>query len=634
MTSHGEPVYLVSNFREALSILENLRASSTPGRGMRHLHERPVVEALRGSEAEAVTGGVAGEFPVLCRVDRSVAAEVDDVQQRCVPLSGIQAFVFRTGADRDQFAGKMFENVSVHGRMMAVVPELFVHPGPPRFQAGHRTNEVGSNPSWARADALAGAAGAVLALSGQRPEIAQMARCFFLGEPGTPVTLAALAGAIDAPDGPWVDAGTCAGAVAFRLRSARGQDPLGVIELFVSALGAAGYAGDILDRFREYVAAIITDRRPRRSQDLADSGDLLLRSLLLFVQRDRLDEILDDTADGLPPGQSVHLAAVALGGLREGVARMPSALKSRCQDALGDFASAIETDPTAPPDRFGAQLAALLPPEPASPPPSRSIADLVRQLEASASALGLGDPLLDDGIIGSCSEPPLVARIAALPADDGGRQHLALLVSVGEVEDDRLLREALKGTLYAQGGSFLWLPDGANRVEVAFLIDKDLTDDLPKALARNVEVVRRWLAASAASAAAPDETLGKARGGATGEVRKRNGRKAASGGRGKRTSVGKAGTPDQSVHDAAGHVQLEPAIAESPAPATKKRASGKRSTKPKSSIGPVQEELLADLTATLRPAGEQADKMTAARRPDATEANSDDGSSRADGTGQ
>lgn len=629
MTPPSDYVCLVSNFREALSILENLRASSVPGRGMRHLRRRPVVESLRASEVEMVTGGLAGEFPVLCRVERSIQPVADAFQSGCVPLSRIVAFVFGSEAKREIFTGKLLENASTEGLRTEVAPHLFGAAGPPRFQAARPERPESPEPGWARADALAGAAGAVLALCRHRPATAPAARAFLLGEPGLPISPRALSAALDAPEGPWEEPCTAASAVAFALRSTRGQDPLEALEMFVDALGRAGYPGDRLAKFRQYVTDIVMDRRPRRPQELADAGDILLRALLVFLQRERLDEILDDSADGVPPGHLVHLVATALGGLREGLARMPSAMKSAFAGALGEFAGAIEDDPAGSSLMWAERLVAVLPPEapperppapPEAPPGPQApptVTDLVKLLEGAASDLGLVDAASDHGVIGTCPSTRLVARIAPLTVGAAQPTRPVLLVSVGGMEDSVLLREALKGAVRARPGSFLCLREGEDHIELAFPIDLAATGQLADALAGNVDVVRQWRSASERTAGGQGEKPSKGRRKATRGTTKTGGRTSASGADPTAESAGEnAGPVPPGEAEAVTARPGGPTVDPSAAPYGK-RSPTKRSGRRKTAQGPVPPDHLATASEAATAATEPSGSAVGAQAPDA-----------------
>lgn len=512
MSSDSLGPHLVSNFRESLSILESLRASARPGRGMRHLARRPVVDALRASELTAVTGGLDGEFPVLCRVDAS-ACSAGDLQAACIPLGRIAAFVFRTEDERDQVAGKMFENISTDGLPMEVAPELFGREGPSRCGEESTDLAAGEAPDWIRADALAGAVGAALALAHRRPEAVAAATAFLDGGGGLSVDFSAFVNALLSPDGPWDTPGTAVAAVTSSLRGMPGQDPMELVDLYADALEASGYAADNLDRFKNFVSDVVSSRRARRPQDLADGGDLLLRALLLVLQRDRMDEILDDLADGVPPGPTVHLTAAALAGFREGLARMPSAIKQPFRDVLGEFASAVEANPSARAEDLAAPLKERLPAVPAaeaatSPTrdtaaPSGSadgggpIAALVLELQSVAEALGLSQARTEDGILGTCERTGVGALISSLPDSAAEAPRLGLRVVLGAIGGGALVREALSGALLAEPGSVLWLSPSSSNLELVFPIRQGAEQQVPLALRRNVDLARRWVAAAA-----------------------------------------------------------------------------------------------------------------------------------------
>ena len=514
MSSDGLGPYLVSNFRETLSILESLRASARPGRGMRHLARRPVVDALRASELAAVTGGLDGEFPVLCRVEAS-ACLVGDLQAACIPLGRIAAFVFRTEDERDLVAGKMFENISTNGLHMEVAPGLFGRQGPSRCGEGSTTVAAGEAPDWIRADALAGAVGSVLTLAHRRPEAVAAATAFLDGGGGFSVDLTAFVNALLSPHGPWNTPGTAVAAVTSSLRGMPGQDPMELVDLYAEALGASGYAADNLDRFKNFVSDVVSSRRARRPQDLADGGDVLLRALLLVLQRERMDEILDDLADGVPPGPTVHLTAAALAGFREGLARMPSAIKQPFRDLLGEFASAVEADPSARVEDLAAPLKAQLPAVPApegATLPTRdttapsgsadgngSVAAMARELQSVADALCLSQARIEDGILGTCERTGVGALISSLPGSATEAPRLGLRVVLGAIGGGALVREALSGALLAEPGSVLWLSPDSGDLELVFPIGEGAEQRVPLALSRNVALARRWVAAAAPS---------------------------------------------------------------------------------------------------------------------------------------
>ena len=78
--------FFVSNFRETLSILESLRVGKNPGRGMRHLASRPIIEdALRASETDLITNGRDGEFPILLEVSDTTKIGRQGQQVAIVP---------------------------------------------------------------------------------------------------------------------------------------------------------------------------------------------------------------------------------------------------------------------------------------------------------------------------------------------------------------------------------------------------------------------------------------------------------------------------------------------------------------------------------------------------------------------
>jgi hypothetical protein len=421
----------------------------------------------------------------------------------------------------------MFENVSTDGLCMEVEPALFGQEGPSRFHAEPADGVVGETPDWIRADALSGAVGTVLSIAHRRHDAAAAAGAFLDGAGVLPVDLPALANALLSPDGPWNTPGTAVAAVTSSLRGLPGQDPLELVDLYAEALRGCGYAPDNIERFRNFVSDVITSRRARRPQDLADGGDVLLRALLLVLQRDRMDEILDDLADGVSPGPAVHLTAAALAGFREGLARMPSAIKQPFRDVLGEFAAAMEADPSARPEDIAAPLKARLPAASATETPtttrgavvvpsSAPVGDgpapaLAHELQSLAETLGLSQARPEEGKLGTCPHTHVAVLISPLPSEGAQPPGLGLRVVLGHIAGGALVRKALSGALEAERGSVLWLPPGSDNLELVFPIGADTEQHLPRALSRNVELARRWHAAAAspersAAGDAPVET--------------------------------------------------------------------------------------------------------------------------------
>jgi hypothetical protein len=194
---------------------------------------------------------------------------------------------------------------------------------------------------------------------------------------------------------------------------------------------------------------------------------------------------------------------------------------------------------------------------------------------------------------------------------------LALLVSVGEVADAALLREALKGAVHARRGSFLWLPDGAGLIELAFPFDSDLAGDLAAVLAHNLELVRRWLSSSEATERAKEASSGKGR--RAPATRARKGSAGADGGaaRSRRAAPADTVAPSAADPEASGQAEAAPEIAAPPVPSVKKkRAPGKRTTRPKAAGAPVQEDLLAPPAAGPPPTAEEPDPSAGDPSPD------------------
>lgn len=565
MTGNGHMHLLVSNFRECMAILESLRASRRPGRGMRHFSARPVISAaLRQSEVTEVTGGIEGEFPVLCIADSECLTGPDGAQADCVPLSRIRGFAFRTEQERDLVAGKMFENLSTDGVTLEVAPALFGDEGEPRFRADPGGGISAETAEWNRADAIAGAVAAVLSLLASRPDATAAARDFLRDDGVLPVRLGTLVGA-SVPDVGSSESslGTAVAQVTFNLRGQTGQEPLEVLDCLVEALGAAGHDEASLGKFRSFVGDVVTARRARKANDLSDDGDVLLRSLLLLLQRDRADEILGDRADGAMPGVRVHLTAMALAGFREGLARMPTVLKHSLRGPLGNFAAALENEPLSSPlPLVGAFLDALpglgdVPDRGTSaaandqPPQGRGeagpITDLaIAELTAVANACGLSVGQHENGKLGTCTETGITATASVRQTGGGATATGEPLVSVviGQVTDTPLVREALAGALLARPGSTLWLPPGEEEFELVFRLDASVPAEAGAALRAHIELARRWHAAAAAARTSKDPVdEGKPSDPATAPKAARKPRKASAPRRKKKTTEGDASLP-------------------------------------------------------------------------------------------
>lgn len=328
--------YAVSNFREMLSILESLRVSVLPGKGMRHFGARPVVlRALRATEAPLVTRAQQGEFPILLQLAETGDAGLQPSLERTLPLSAVERVFFRQASDRDILLNRTFENASPRGLNLEVDESLFGQEGEPRFLP---LDEIPSEEpaSWRQADWICGGLAAALAAARLHPRLPSPEHWLLTSGFGRDlVDLLDQSAARDQPAGALVD--------LLARESGRG-DLYGetLLEMALDVLDEVGSNRDILDAFAKHVRAVLASDVARKPGELTDEGDIALRALSLLIQRPTTADVLEDRVNGEFPGLCVFLTAALLSGVREGLARLPWQLKSTEAEVISGLGAAIE----------------------------------------------------------------------------------------------------------------------------------------------------------------------------------------------------------------------------------------------------------------------------------------------------
>ena len=337
--SSGER-FLVSNYRELISCLEGLRVPKHPGRGLSQLPGRPVINApLRTSEAEAITGGITGEFPVMISVAADEVGPAVDVQERSIPLDRVRAIVFQTEEHRDRLINRSFDNASPEGLLLHVDSAIFGGDGPTRFDAAfHADHKTASG--WARTDSTCGAIAALLALADQRPQARQYVTEFINGT----LPDLNLADVMDAPSSSPMARSLVQ--VMRKVHAEQGHDPALLLDQLAEALADGGLPPEEVARFHAHVTGILNSDRVRRKGALSDDKNVVLRALLLVTQRETVLEVADDRIGEELPGLRVHIIALALAGLREGLAHLPASLKNSHRAVLGLIAAELENGET------------------------------------------------------------------------------------------------------------------------------------------------------------------------------------------------------------------------------------------------------------------------------------------------
>lgn len=329
--------FLVSNFREMLTILECLRVSHEPGRGMRHLERRPAVEgALRSSEAELIINGKDGEFPILLEVEGIGIGHELDRQAETVPLSAVKHVFFQSEKDRDIALNRSFENASFDKLELTINESLFSASGEPRFsKAGDPANR--ETESWRNADWVCGGLAAALEAGRVHPECSKL---------GASQLLPGLVGAIGEKGSGMIPAQleTLEKLVELLSQNSGSGDLYGedLLEQSMSALRKGNIQEAVLDSFAERMRAILSSDIARKPGELTDEGQIALRALSILIQRPTTHDVLEDRVSGDFPGPQVFVMAAFLSGVREGLARLPWGIKANDMEALGEIGARIE----------------------------------------------------------------------------------------------------------------------------------------------------------------------------------------------------------------------------------------------------------------------------------------------------
>lgn len=407
-----------------LSILESLRVSVLPGKGMRHLGARPVVQrALRATEAPLVTRAQQGEFPILLQLAETGDAGLPPSLERTLPLSAVERVLFRQASERDILLNRSFENASPHGLNLSVDESLFDHEGEPRFLA---LDEVpsGEPASWRQADWICGGLAAALAAARLHPGLSRPEHSLLASGSGRDlVDLLDQSAARDRPAGALVD--------LLARESGRG-DLYGetLLEMALDVLDRAGSDRDILDAFAKHVRAVLASDVARKPGELTDDGDIALRALSLLIQRPTTADVLEDRLKGEFPGPNVFLTAALLSGVREGLARLPWQLKSTDAGVTSGLGAAIENASGRP-----GSIASLIgmPERPVGSPPDDAT-DAMELPAAGSRVLSLEICALNARSIASraliaLADSPANWRIVC---DDTGMLHLRVVLDPAE----------------------------------------------------------------------------------------------------------------------------------------------------------------------------------------------------------
>ena len=416
--------YAVSNFREMLSILESLRVSMLPGKGMRHLGARPVVqEALRATEEPLVTRAQQGEFPILLQLADTGDAGLQPSLERTLPLSGVKRVLFRQASDRDILLNKTFENASPRGLNLEIDESKFGHEGEPRFLP---LDEVPSTDpaSWHQADWICGGLAAALAAARFHPGLPRPEHSLLTCVLGLDlVDLLDQSAARDQRKGALID--------LLARESGRG-DLYGetLLEMALDVLDEDGPNRNRLDAFAKHVRAVLASDVARKPGDLTDEGDIALRALSLLIQRPTTADVLEDRVNGEFPGLDVFLTAALLSGVREGLARLPWQFKSTEAEVISGLGAAIENASGQPGSI--ASLIGMLGRAAGSAPD-----DPVREMKASAPGskvlsleiCRLNDRSIADRALKAIADSPANWRIVC---DGTGILHLRILLDAAE----------------------------------------------------------------------------------------------------------------------------------------------------------------------------------------------------------
>lgn len=342
MSNETTAYYLPTNFREAFTILESYRVAPCPGRGMRHISQRPVLsDGLRETEGVIITAGKPGEFPILLELKDSLSLSQADAsfQTDVLPLAKIHTMVFRHQDELDLFASKSFDNASMEGVPVAVCPALFSLPGDARFLAGPKSAQV-ETAGWKYADQICGLVAAVLKAADVHPAARSIPVVAMVPGFKPAVILELISRNPDARDP--------AQALAGLMRRYHGQiglDPLRLLDDALLVLRNTDVEPRKLAAFDRLVRGILASDFTRRSGSLSDDGDVPLRALMLVIQRESTADILSDRINGELPGPLVYTFAAMLAGMREGLAHMPVDIKGPYASLLGELGAAAEGHP-------------------------------------------------------------------------------------------------------------------------------------------------------------------------------------------------------------------------------------------------------------------------------------------------
>lgn len=330
-------IYLPTNLREFLAILEGLRISTSPGRSLEHLTPRPIVQPpLRAVEIELLTSGRDGDFPILLEAIAKNSADAHEQQQEAIPLSDVKRAVFRSDKEQQVVVNRRLDNVPVDLLRLDVDPSLFGVDGDSRYVATSAADSASSE-RWKSADQLGGAVAGLVAAADVHPNVREHLSAFLAGSLPS-FSLDDIFGE---------DTQTfCRAAVGVirQHHDGQGQDGNILLEELVVALGKAGMPSDEVRAFGTRMASILSSDEVRKRGSLSDKKNVLLRALSLLVQRPSLNEILADRVAGELPGPQVLLIAATLAGLRDGLARLSSERKSRHADALGQITAGVENE--------------------------------------------------------------------------------------------------------------------------------------------------------------------------------------------------------------------------------------------------------------------------------------------------
>lgn len=335
-----ETRYLVSNFREMLSILEGLRISPEPGKGMEYLSPRPCISgALRTGEADLITNGKSGEFPVLIEVEAGAVSGGRTSQGAAIPLGKVTRVIFRSGKDRDVAINRTFENASFAALSLEVDPDLFGADGEPRFSKAKKTDPLPGE-GWLRSDWLCGGLAALLAAASRHPEVSETSATEFLDSAEGKALISALERQSSAT-------GPLDLLVDLLARNSGSGDLYGedLLDQTVSALERSSLDRAVLEKFAQWMRGILAADITRKRGELKDDGDIVLRAISIVIQRSSVIDVLEERIGDDFPGPMVFMTAALLSGVREGLACLPWTLKSDAMDLLGTIAALVENEP-------------------------------------------------------------------------------------------------------------------------------------------------------------------------------------------------------------------------------------------------------------------------------------------------